>query len=271
MSKRVKKESKTKKDKQILDAFSRLEKLYSGIPDTQGCMEHINKPKEEGGCGGWCCQFQNPAVVQVEWLHTWKYVLKNFTFEQIMHLIERAIRTYLSSRPTKGCIFFDKESKLCTIHEVRPFNCRIYGITPEEEIKPRIERLKILYKGRVDAVVRDQCNLVSTVDGKKVTTEMTSSWWSKLIEIEKSIGIKGKDINDSGSGTYMTYHDHLLIHIMPDFVMKQLGILRLHGENHEKETAIKGIIDGFRKKLASQGLVDNKEEAKERFNNNPSR
>jgi Fe-S-cluster containining protein len=252
MAGKKKDKNENKRDKLVQSAFKQLEKFYATIPDTEGCMANISKPTSEGGCGGWCCMHQNPHVTQVEFLYTWKYVLKNWDFGQITALIEAAIRNYLSSRLTKGCIFFDRESKMCKIHEVRPFNCRIYGITPEEEIKPRIERLRILAKGQIDAVVKDQCPLVKTVDGTVVTEKHTADWWKKLVEIEKSIGIKASQINDKGSGTYMTYHDHLLLHVTPDTVLKQLQILKAHGENYEKETAIKGIMDGFRKKIEIQ-------------------
>ncbi len=241
--------SKKNKDKSVNRAFQQLEQVYKSIPDTKGCMEHINMPRDQGGCGGWCCLHQNPHVLHIEFLNTWKSVLRSWDWEDVVNLIERAIRSYLSVKPTKGCIFFDKESKLCTIHKTRPFNCRVYGITPEEEMKPRIERLKILYKNRIDAVVKDQCNLVSTTDGTVVTTDMTAKWWKQMVEVEELAGTKKKDIHDRGDGSYMTFHDHILIHVCPDVVMKQLQILRMHGEIQEKETAILGIMAGFKKKI----------------------
>jgi Fe-S-cluster containining protein len=242
-----------KKDQQVRSAFKALDKLYGSMPDTVGCLEYINKPESEGGCAGRCCRHLNPHVFHVEFLHTWKHVLQNWTWDRIINLVERAIRNYLSTRPTKGCIFWDPDSKLCQQHLTRPWNCRVYSITPDEEMKPRIEKLKILYQNRVDAVIFDQCRLPKTVDGTEVTTEMTSKWWKQLVDIEKSLGVKDTDIKKNT--TYMTYHDHLLLHVMPDYVMKQLGILKLHGEGFEKETAIKGIMDGFRKRLEKEGLI----------------
>lgn len=251
--------SKKNKDKSVNQAFNQLRKVYATIPDTKGCMEHINLPREQGGCAGWCCVHQNPHVLHIEFLNTWRDIIKNWDWQDIVSLIERAMRNYLSSKPTKGCIFFNKESKLCTIHETRPFNCRLYGITPEEEMKPRIERLRVLYKNRIDAVVKDQCGLVTTVDGKQVTTAMTAKWWKQMLEVEELAGTKKKDIHDRGDGSYMTFHDHILIHVCPDVIMKQLEILRQHGETAEKEIAIKGIIEGFKKKIEALKSIDSKE------------
>ena len=40
-----------------------LNVLYSKIPDTKGCMEHIGKPESEGGCGAWFFRMQTPQVL----------------------------------------------------------------------------------------------------------------------------------------------------------------------------------------------------------------
>jgi Fe-S-cluster containining protein len=248
----------SKKEKQLQKAFNALEKVYKEIPETEGCLKYTALPKEQGGCGGHCCQYINPHVMKVEFLRSWTTVLRTWDWEEICALIERAIRNYLSSYVTKSCIFWNKDTKLCMQHRTRPLQCYLYGITPDEEMKPRIERLRILYKDQPGAVFKDQCNLVTTVDGRKVTTKMTDDWHKQTMEIEESIGIKKKDIHDKEGGTYLTFHDHLLLHICPSKVMKQLQILRFHGNNTEKEIAIKGIIDGFRNKI--QGLDNEKQE-----------
>jgi Fe-S-cluster containining protein len=238
-----------KRDKQVNKAFAQLEQLYRSIPDTKGCMENINKPAAEGGCGGWCCQIQNPHVLYVEFLNSWRYVLKHWEWQKIANLVEAALRNYLSKRPTKGCVFFDMEKKLCSQHTTRPLACRVYGIEPEDEFKPKYERLKVLYQNSPEADIRDQCGLVSTVNGTKVTKKMTQDWWNQAVEVEKTLGVKKAQINDKTGGTYHTYHDHILLHVVPDVVMKQVQILRLHGTTEEKETAIQGIMSGFRRKI----------------------
>lgn len=230
-------------------AFIKLNQLYSKIPETEGCIKNLNLPKEES-CNGWCCCFQNPQLLYVEFLNTWNYVLNNWSLDEIAGLIESAINNYLTDIVSKSCIFWDRETKLCKQHETRPYNCRIYSITPEEEFKPRYERLKVLHQGKFGAVIRDQCDLVSTKDGSEVTTQMTDDWWNELVEVEKFIGIKPNEINDDMGGTYRTYHDHLLLHICPDSVLERLQDLRLYGTPLEKKAAVKGLMAHFEKKLS---------------------
>ncbi len=237
------------KSKKIERAIIALEKLYKEIPETKGCLECIEKDKSEGGCGAWCCSKQNAQVLYCEFIRTWKYILDYWSSEQIADLIEVAMENYVSSLPTKGCIFWDKETKLCKQHKSRCYNCFLYGITPEEEFRPRYKKLKAFYKDNPLAVIKDQCKLISTINGKEITKSRTTVWWKRLIEIERSLGIKKKDISDKPGGSYLTYHDHLLLQVCSDVIMQQLQMLRVYATDIEKYVAIKGIMDGFRKKM----------------------
>ena len=100
---------KTIRLKKAKKYFSQLEKLYSKIPDTKGCLENINKEK---GCGGWCCFHQSPQLLYVEFLYAWDEIFNNWDLEEIADVIELAMINYVLGFTTKGCIFFDKSTKL---------------------------------------------------------------------------------------------------------------------------------------------------------------
>jgi len=130
-------------------------------------------------------------------------------------------------------------------------NCRIYSITPDEEFKPRYERLKVLYQDRLDAVFMDQCKLPSVMGGRKPTIKDTTEWWASLVKIEEDIGIERKRINDSPGGSYRTYPEHIILHVFSDKVVEMLQTLRVHGNKFEKKQAIDGLISGAKGKLKS--------------------
>jgi hypothetical protein len=127
----------------------------------------------------WCCALQTPQVLYCEFLHTWQYIIRNFTHLQISSLVEKCLRKYLYDNSEKACVFFDKDNKICSQHESRPYNCRIYGITPDEEFVPRYEKLKVIYPD-----IKPQCNLVSTVNGEAVSKKDIDNWWIELRSIE---------------------------------------------------------------------------------------
>ncbi|NJL70131.1 MAG: YkgJ family cysteine cluster protein [Candidatus Competibacteraceae bacterium] len=231
------------------ETIEKLNAIYAKIPDTEGCMKHIGLSKEDGGCGGWCCKYQSPQALYSEFLNSWRTVLRTWTEEKIVTLVERSIRNYLSAFTAKRCIFWEEETMLCGQHETRPYSCRIYGITPEQEFKPRYERLKILYQTDPTAIIRDQCNLIKPVGETPVTIHETMNWWVELVKVEMLTGVEKDDIHDGAGGSYRTFHDHILLHLFNDTMMRQLETLRMEGTTVEREIAIQGIVGGFRSKL----------------------
>lgn len=223
--------------KKIKQAKISLNVLYNKIPNTKGCLENIAKPHEQGGCGAWCCRLQTPQVLYSEFLNTWNYIVSSFSDLDFESLLERCLRKYLYPNDDKGCVFLNKETNKCSQHETRPFNCRIYGITPEEEFKPRYERLKVIYPD-----IKEQCNLVSTTDGRNVTKKDIDNWWLELKSIEIRMGIKNDLINDSFGGSYRTYHDHVLIHILGEQNLSNLSNIRMNGSKLDKERTIQKMM-----------------------------
>lgn len=195
------------------------------------------------------CKTQNPQVLYVEFLNAWKAITSTWKDQDIQDLIKRCLTKYLFPNQDKSCVFIDMQTNKCLQHGTRPFNCRVYGITPEEEFKPRYERLKVIYPE-----TRNQCNLVSTVDGRVVTTKDTDNWWLELNAIEMGIGIKKETITDQPGGSYRTYHDHILVHLLGKDGMVQLSELRQKGNKQEKDTTISNIMEAMKKfKESSDG------------------
>ena len=165
------------KNEKTQRAFLKLRSIYGSIPGTKGCLENINCG---GGCNGWCCKIQTPQLLYSEFLFIWNFVSKNWDDEVLCDLFEKCMRNAINDIPSKGCVFFDDKENLCRIHKVRPYNCRIYGITPDEEFNPRYEKLKEEYKTIIGALIKPQCKLVSTEDGSEITTKNTDECIGKF-------------------------------------------------------------------------------------------
>lgn len=228
-----------KKDK-LIKAFSKLHNFYNTIPDTKGCMENIST--EGVGCKAWCCLVQTPQLLYSEFLLIWDHISKNWSDDDICDLFEKCMLNAVNKIPSKGCVFFDEKKYHCKIHKKRPYNCRIYGITPDEEFIPKYEKLKDEYKTILGAVIKPQCSLVSTVDEKEITKKDTDDWWEELVEIERSIGIPIDMITDAIGGSYRTPHDHVLLYNMPENVLNALSGIKQYTDEFDKKKAIKELI-----------------------------
>jgi len=250
------------KDKHKLEnAQKSLEYLYKKIPDTKGCMEYISKPASKGGCGAWCCKLQNPQVLYSEFLLTWNHITHNWSDEKIGELIRRSLENYMQDSYVKGCVFWSRETKLCGQHETRPFNCRIYGITPEEEWKPRYERLKVIYPD-----TKPQCGLVSTTDGSEFTKKKSDAIWREVKQVEQMIGIRPELITDDFGGSYRTYHDHILLHIFGESGLEFLTEVNLNSSDEEKAGHIEHLMNAYwsyQKDLREHGREDQQPESED--------
>lgn len=223
------------KKEKTQSAFDKIVNLYSKIPETEGCMESLDT------CKAFCCFQQNPQLLYCEFLRTLDFVLKNWDEEEFLDLFEKSLKNYLSKEIIKGCVFWDKETRLCKIHKYRPLSCYLYGITPEEEFESKLKRLREKYKDEI-VKFRDQCDLIKTKDGSQITVEDTDRWWNRLVKIERSIGIDKDLINDDPGGTYRTYHDHLLIFYLSDYLLENLSQVRQFGEPIEKQRVIETVL-----------------------------
>ena len=224
--------------KKIAKSRKNLKWIYDQMPETFGCLDNISK--ETGGCESWCCAEQFPSVWYVEFLYSWNYVVHNWNDQKILSLIEKSLRNYLFPKPERSCVFWDKDSKMCSQHNYRGYNCRIYGIEPEEDFNKRLVKLKVIYPN-----IKNQCNLVSTTNGEKVEEKDIKFWWDHLKNTEASIGVLYKDMHDGHGGSYRSYHDHILLHLFDDATMEFLSNTRTDGDPMQKETAIRRMLLGL--------------------------
>lgn len=181
-----------------------LKRLYSRIPETTGCMENL------ASCHAVCCEVQSPQVMYSEFLNSWNYIMNSWKIEQIVDLVIRSVRLYWQeNKGNKGCVFFDTQNRVCTQHVTRPYSCRLYSQTPDEEFVPRYERLKVLYPQNE---YMPQCRLTKTI-GEVPTTEDTTAWFYSLQLIERMLVDKKTPITDVEGGSYRTYNDHIMLKV----------------------------------------------------------
>lgn len=204
-----------------------LELLYEKLPQTHGC----EKCKEVNGDDEiWCCKLQSPSMYHVEFLLIWGEI-KNWSKKRRSELIIRSIQAYLSNELQKGCVLWNNE---CSIYKKRPLCCRMYGIIPKESWDSRWNLLKEKYGERFNA--RPQCNLVSTVDGSVVTEQMETNWFKHTKKAEGRIGVSPLRIqlHDRDGGSYLTFHDHLLLTLFDASVLEMLTQVKLSNPTKEQ-------------------------------------
>ncbi len=241
------------KTQNLKDAINRLNKVYKKLPQTTGCLQHINKPIEQGGCGGHCCVHNNPSMLYVQFMNSWGNFTQTHSLDQILVLFEKSLRNYLSANTLKTCVFFDTETKLCTTHMHRSMSCRLYGITPNKQYNSKLVQLRILCKKtNQQSLVKQQCRLVSTSNNKDVPTKFSDNIFKDIKKIQRTLQIPYERMNDQAEGTYRTYHDHILIKHFDDSFLAQLSHLRVNGTQSQKNMAIVNVMPVIKKLISKQ-------------------
>ncbi|HNX75972.1 MAG TPA: YkgJ family cysteine cluster protein [Candidatus Rifleibacterium sp.] len=104
-------------------AMEMLDRLHEQLPRTS-C----------GNCGR-CCN--SVSIFSLEYHRIIREVMATWQPERLRRLIKSALRFDLRQADAGGekrlrCIFRDDETRVCLIHPVRPFACRIYGLLQED-------------------------------------------------------------------------------------------------------------------------------------------
>jgi len=192
--------------------------LYDGMPETSGC-EKCEEVNQENAY--WCCLKQSPSMYYVEFLEVWDE-MRTWSKQDKGYIIVRAIKNYLTDDKQKGCIFYDDK---CLVYKKRPYQCRIYGVIPEENWNKRWETLKSREGESFSSL--PQCNLVTSE--KPISAKQDDKWFQHTQDTERKLGLSELTIraHDSENGSYHTFHDHLLLELFPPETLSVLTKVKL--------------------------------------------
>jgi len=170
----------------------------------------------------------NPSMYYVEFLRVWSEVEK-WKKERKQALFVRAIKNYLDTSLIKGCIFWDEK---CLIYQIRPSQCRMYGVIPKDSWDSRIKSIEEREK---DFEYRPQCDMVSVVGGDQITSNQEDKWFNHTKEAEKRIGVPDSTIklHDIPGGSYRTFHDHLLLEVLEVEAMNAITRVKMSKPSKE--------------------------------------
>jgi len=235
----------------INEIKQKLNRIYSKIPETEGCQENLDK------CNSYCCKNQTPSIMFCEFINFWWYVLQNWKYKDIISFVQKSVDRYLNADIKNGCILRNEKTYLCDAHEVRFFNCYTYGITPDEEFQARKKHLEEYFrvcKIKKEVKILDQCKLVKTKDDSKLTIQDMNKYFDDLIEVEKFV--KSKIPIPQSNNSYLMPHEHIMIYNFTSNMMSNLSIVRTKGTPMEKMIATSYCVDQFKEYLNSILLKD---------------
>ncbi|MBR4329564.1 MAG: YkgJ family cysteine cluster protein [Candidatus Riflebacteria bacterium] len=97
-------------------------------------MLHDQLPRTSCGNCGKCCN--SISMYSLEYHRVMREVMARWKPERVLRLIKSLLRfdlrqAQVGSETRLRCVFRDDETKVCLVHPVRPFACRIFGLLKE--------------------------------------------------------------------------------------------------------------------------------------------
>ncbi|MDQ7823078.1 MAG: YkgJ family cysteine cluster protein [Candidatus Eremiobacteraeota bacterium] len=146
--------------------YDRMKSLYRSVD------EQLKKNEKECGSCVSCCPFAKIPYREIEYDFILEYLMRTGRTELYEELIKLG-PTW--GQTGKTCMFLKREGKNCSIHEVRPYNCRVFGPYSDEEIGLPA---KCVYEGATIKMPRDKVTELLPLfkEYHKLASEYSSFW-----------------------------------------------------------------------------------------------
>jgi len=215
-----------------------------------------------------CCNVAMPQINYCEFVQiiTELWMTRNNAekIDMILKSIEYFFRYNYEKWATdsliKPCMLLDGETKLCTIYENRPLNCRMYGLWPKEDYENRVDKFEKVYAQyglkKENLPLNKQCPFVKRVDNSKpITTEVINELFAKLDALDKKVG-SFTDLQVSQKENYRTFHDWLLLKALGEEWLTRLTGFIMAADRDVLEDQLEAIKDVFRAEFLKSGIPD---------------
>ena len=203
------------KSKEVSVLFEKLQEVYKKIPPTR-CHACPGKDGVEADC----CNVFSPPILLIEFMAILNE-LENQTEEEVKELIYKCYESFLEPSIVKRCVLLD--GKKCTVYDVRPFSCRMFGVTSPVEWKKRLAKMSESVGIPEKSIpFAEQCRGIKVKPKGKpriISTEMSNFVFRVIHDLDIKL-FKDADLGRyfvMDSLTYVPFDAHyLLLFIGPD-------------------------------------------------------
>lgn len=193
-----------------------------------------------------CCNVACPQMNYSEFLVIVNHIYDNFPKEKRMEILKKSIEYFFSSKIVKPCPLLI--GKRCSVYEIKPLSCSMYGLWPEDMYNERVEKFQEATGMKKEEIpLNTQCQYVHRVDPSvPLTREVIESLYDQLNELDKGVG----DFSDEQikkKYNQRTWHDWFMVNVFGENNLYDMSRFYLAAENQS-------VVDEFVKNL--QDVVD---------------
>ena len=227
--KRVRKLHVSKK-RSVISLNSKLNKIKTSIDLRTTCPGHCV-----------CCNVACPQMNYSEFLSIATYIYNDLPEEERIVILQKSIKYFFSMSLIKPCPLL--VGTKCSVYDIRPLSCRIYGLWPEDMYNERVEGFcESTGLSKEEVPLNTQCKYVKRMDNSKpLTKKIIEGVYDKINLLDKEIG----DFNDEQIKkryNQRTWHDWFMVKIFGEDTLSSLTGFLLAAEANEVEDFTKELI-----------------------------
>ena len=188
------KKTRKSKQKQIVQKRSGMKKASTAdVSKVKSLREKVadiyDSVDLSTTCSGHCvcCQVACPQLSFSEFLVIIDEIFQKEDRSIRATTLKASIKYFFSNSMIKPCPLLDE--KRCSIYDVRPLNCRMYGQWPEDVYEERVMGfVKSTGLKREEVPLNTQCKYVRRIDDAPLTKEIIDDLYTKLDNLDRVVG-----------------------------------------------------------------------------------
>lgn len=185
--------------RKIKSLKEKLQEVYATVNLKTVCSGHCV-----------CCHVACPQMNYSEFLVIVDSLYRRETKADRVAVLKASIKYFFSNSLVKPCPLL--LGKSCSVYDVRPLSCRLYGLWPEEMYEERVTRfMKVTGLQKKEIPLNTQCKFVTRVDlSQPITREVIESMFKQLDVLDMSVGgFNEQQVNKRYN--QRTWHDWFMV------------------------------------------------------------
>jgi len=247
--------AKNKKNRKRVDLKNVLDSIYCDTINLETTCDHKCE----------CCKIAMPSMNYCEFMNLISEIWDKEDSSSKINIICTSLEYFFRNQFEKfgreifikPCMILSDDGQ-CKYYSLRPLNCRLYGLWPNDIYTKRVDLFENAYKEylpREEIPLNKQCPFVKRVDDSvKITQEIIDGLFNSLDNLDKKIG-DFSDAQIKAKENYRSFHDWVLLKIFGEDWLSNLTSFML-GASREIITEQIEILKNIVKEKLGNNLPD---------------
>ena len=197
-----------------------------------------------------CCRVACPQMKYSEALTIVDHIWKNYDDVARKKILTKSVKYFFSKSLIKPCLFLNGNE--CEIYEIRPLNCRLYGLWSKKSWDERVVKMASYLKLPIEKIpLNTQCKFVRPKSGLKLEEKQIADLFESLDSIDKAILSSGsgqyvsQKANEmiNKNWNYRTIHDWILFFFWGEEKLYQMTEVAMIATDDQLEDILSSFVD----------------------------